>query len=168
MMKRKCYEDGGLTFAELDKEETDKAARSAIDDLIARQAAKSEEAGGESEAKETTRAKPASKPVAKAAPKPAEKPAPKAEAKPEAPRAERAPSTVKAGAITGPAPAKSREAAMPDVGARKAETSARTRRSAFGGENKGVYGMAAGGKVSSASKRADGCAVKGKTRGRMV
>jgi len=26
----------------------------------------------------------------------------------------------------------------------------------------------AGGKVSSASKRADGCAVKGKTRGRMV
>jgi len=26
----------------------------------------------------------------------------------------------------------------------------------------------AGGKISSASKRADGCAVKGKTRGRMV
>lgn len=164
MMKRKCYEEGGLTFAELDKEETDKAARLAIDDLIARQAAKSEEAGGQSEAKETPRAKAAPKPASK----PAEKPAPKAEAKSETPRAERAPSTVKAGAITGPAPAKSREAAMPDVGARKAETSARTRRSAFGGENKGVYGMAAGGKVSSASKRADGCAVKGKTRGRMV
>ena len=29
-------------------------------------------------------------------------------------------------------------------------------------------GMKAGGKVSSASKRADGCAVKGKTRGRFV
>jgi rubrerythrin len=29
-------------------------------------------------------------------------------------------------------------------------------------------GYKAGGKVSSASKRADGCAVKGKTRGRMV
>jgi hypothetical protein len=29
-------------------------------------------------------------------------------------------------------------------------------------------GMKKGGKVSSASKRADGCAVKGKTRGRMV
>jgi hypothetical protein len=28
--------------------------------------------------------------------------------------------------------------------------------------------MKAGGKVSSASKRADGCAVKGKTKGRMV
>lgn len=31
-----------------------------------------------------------------------------------------------------------------------------------------VLGMKKGGKVSSASKRADGCAVKGKTRGRMV
>ena len=29
-------------------------------------------------------------------------------------------------------------------------------------------GMKKGGKVSSASKRADGCAVKGKTRGRIV
>ena len=29
-------------------------------------------------------------------------------------------------------------------------------------------GMKSGGKVSSASKRADGCAVKGKTRGRIV
>lgn len=29
-------------------------------------------------------------------------------------------------------------------------------------------GMKAGGKVSSASKRADGCATKGKTRGRFV
>ena len=31
-----------------------------------------------------------------------------------------------------------------------------------------VTGMKKGGKVSSASKRADGCAVKGKTKGRMV
>ena len=29
-------------------------------------------------------------------------------------------------------------------------------------------GMKKGGKVSSASKRADGCAIKGKTKGRMV
>ena len=29
-------------------------------------------------------------------------------------------------------------------------------------------GMKKGGKVSSASKRADGCAVKGKTKGRMI
>ena len=162
MMKRKCYEEGGLTFAELDKEETDKAARSAIDDLIARQAAKSEEAGGESEVKEAPRAKPAAKPAAKAAPKAEPKPEPKAE-----PKAERTASKINP--ITGPEPAKSRTAAMPDVGARKAATEARTgRRSAFSGGAKGVYGMAAGGKVSSASKRADGCAVKGKTKGRMV
>ena len=162
MMKRKCYEEGGLTFAELDKGETDKAARSAIDDLIARQAAKSEEAGGESEVKETPRAKPAAKPAAKAAPKAEPKPEPNAE-----PKAERTASKVNP--ITGPEPAKSRAAAIPDVGARKAATEARTgRRSAFGGGAKGVYGMAAGGKVSSASKRADGCAVKGKTKGRMV
>jgi hypothetical protein len=32
----------------------------------------------------------------------------------------------------------------------------------------GYKGYAKGGKVSSASKRADGCAVKGKTKGRMV
>lgn len=31
-----------------------------------------------------------------------------------------------------------------------------------------IKGYKAGGKVSSASKRADGCAVKGKTKGRMV
>lgn len=32
----------------------------------------------------------------------------------------------------------------------------------------GQTGMKQGGKVSSASKRADGCAVKGKTKGRMI
>ena len=34
-------------------------------------------------------------------------------------------------------------------------------------EMRGVK-MAKGGKVGSASKRADGCAIKGKTRGRMI
>jgi hypothetical protein len=33
---------------------------------------------------------------------------------------------------------------------------------------KETKGMKSGGKVSSASKRADGCAVKGKTRGRII
>lgn len=40
-----------------------------------------------------------------------------------------------------------------------------------GGSVKKSYGkgkMASGGKVSSASKRADGCAIRGKTKGRMV
>ena len=33
---------------------------------------------------------------------------------------------------------------------------------------RGQKGYAKGGSVSSASKRADGCAIKGKTRGKMV
>ena len=35
-------------------------------------------------------------------------------------------------------------------------------------EKESEYGFKKGGKVSSASKRADGCAIKGKTKGRMV
>ena len=35
-------------------------------------------------------------------------------------------------------------------------------------QRKAALGMKKGGKVSSASKRADGCAVRGKTKGRMV
>jgi hypothetical protein len=35
-------------------------------------------------------------------------------------------------------------------------------------EGGAVKKMAKGGSVSSASKRADGCAIKGKTKGRMV
>lgn len=35
-------------------------------------------------------------------------------------------------------------------------------------EVRGQKGYAGGGKVSSASKRADGCAIKGKTKGTMV
>jgi hypothetical protein len=35
-------------------------------------------------------------------------------------------------------------------------------------KRKKMGGMKKGGKVSSASKRADGCAVKGKTRGKMM
>jgi hypothetical protein len=40
--------------------------------------------------------------------------------------------------------------------------------SPFAGKTSTFKKMASGGSVSSASKRADGCAVKGKTRGRMV
>jgi len=35
-------------------------------------------------------------------------------------------------------------------------------------QQKANQGMKKGGKVSSASKRADGCAIKGKTKGKMV
>jgi hypothetical protein len=42
------------------------------------------------------------------------------------------------------------------------------RTSPFAGKTSVFKKMASGGSVSSASKRADGCAIKGKTRGKMV
>ena len=44
----------------------------------------------------------------------------------------------------------------------------RMRRQTAATDNGGYKGYKKGGKVSSASKRADGCCVKGKTKGRMV
>ena len=168
-MKKKRYEDGGLTFTEMSDEDRAASAKAAIEALNARQAEKSKEAGGESEAK--------AEPVKRAAPKVSvakteSKPAPK-EVKAEVPRAERAPSSVKPEPITGPKPAKSAESAMPDVAARKAATaerlSAKTPRQLKAAEDmRKAMGMKAGGSVSSASKRADGCAIRGKTKGRMV
>ena len=58
---------------------------------------------------------------------------------------------------------------MPDVAARKAATAERMSKSRSGKlGTQGVYGMKAGGSVSSASRRGDGCAIRGKTKGRMV
>ena len=166
-MKKKCYDDGGLTFTEMSDEDRAASAKAAIEALNARQAEKSKEAGGESKAEAT--------PVKRTAPKVAvakteSKSAPKeVKAEAPAPRAERAPSSVKPEPITGPKPAKSAEAAMPDVAARKAATAERLSKSRSGKlGTQGVYGMKSGGVTSSASRRADGCAVRGKTKGRMV
>ena len=53
--------------------------------------------------------------------------------------------------------------------ARKAATAERMSKSRSGKlGTQGVYGMKAGGSVSSASRRGDGCAIRGKTKGRMV
>jgi Flp pilus assembly protein TadB len=48
------------------------------------------------------------------------------------------------------------------------EQKEKNRREAEAEKKRESRGMKSGGKVSSASKRADGCAVKGKTRGKMV
>lgn len=58
MAKCKKYEEGGLTFAEMDESDRGEAARKAIEDLNARQAAKSEAAGGASSVKPSRRAVP--------------------------------------------------------------------------------------------------------------
>lgn len=57
MAKCKKYEEGGLTFADMSDEDRGEAARKAIEDLNARQAAKSEAAGGASSVKPNRRAK---------------------------------------------------------------------------------------------------------------
>ena len=142
MAKRKKYEeggevDGGLTFAEMSDEDRAALAKARM----------SEMGGPMPEEPETKRA------VTKVKAAGVKTPEARSEAR----------TMSKINAITGPEPAKSRAAAMPDVAARKAQTEQRTRRSAFGGENKGVYGMKAGGKV-----RGCGIAQRGKTKGRMV
>jgi hypothetical protein len=51
---------------------------------------------------------------------------------------------------------------------KKQQMAAKARRARPQQAEGGYKGYAKGGKVSSASKRADGCAIKGKTKGRMV
>jgi hypothetical protein len=51
---------------------------------------------------------------------------------------------------------------------KKKTSSFEGRTSPFANKTSSFKKMASGGSVSSASKRADGCAVKGKTKGRMV
>ena len=68
-------------------------------------------------------------------------------------------------------PAKPKAEAKPKAkpAAKKKETSSfANKTSSFAGKTSSFKKMASGGSVSSASKRADGCAVKGKTRGKMV
>ena len=190
-MKKKCYDDGGLTFAEMSDEDRASSAKAAIEALNARQAKASEEAGGASE-KKTEPRRAASKSFDKgsvsenlrdmdmagvdtgysnteARRSAARAGSEHASGKATPSRTERAPSSVKAEPITGPKAAKSAEAAMPDVAARKAATAERMSKSRSGKlGTQGVYGMKAGGSVSSASKRGDGCAIRGKTKGRMV
>jgi hypothetical protein len=56
----------------------------------------------------------------------------------------------------------------PKAEPKKKTSSFEGRTSPFAGKTSSFKKMASGGSVSSASKRADGCAIKGKTKGRMV
>ena len=141
MAKCKKYEEGGLTFADMEKDDRDAAAAAAIADLDARQAARA--------ANEKVSGVDLWTPEEKKAPKKA------------APKVEKAPSKYSFSRATG-------------AGERK--------RSAVGDlvdifSRGGKYLMKSGGAVKAPSKsssssgskvRGCGCAVKGKTRGRMV
>ena len=131
MAKAKRYEEGGLTFAEMDDDKRDEAAAAAIADLDARQASRAanEKISG------IDLWTPEKKPSKKSAPKP-----------------EKAPSKYSFSRATG-AGERSALKNLTDIFSRPSKTS-----------------MKAGGvaKASSASKRADGIAQRGKTRGKMV
>ena len=138
---KKRYEDGGEVDA---MEEANKRT----DRTLANPNAKEY---GESGTSYTTKAAP--KPAPKAAPKPA----PKAESKP-APKAAAASNDVTKMSVADRAKA-SREKARAGSGT--------TDRRSVGERLKSAFGMKSGGSVGSASRRADGIATKGKTRGKM-
>ena len=132
MAKCKKYEEGGLTFADMSEEDRGAAARKAIEDLNARQAAKSEAA--------------------------METPAPKKTAR-------RAAKKVNAGDVRE----NLRDMDMAGVDTGYDATEARRNQSRVGTRHTLGKGMKAGGTVkSSGSGRGNGCAVRGKTKGRMV
>lgn len=169
--KIKKYEDGGLTFADMPEEDRASQARAAMDAINARQAAASEAAGGASTMKTTPR-----RPMAAKA----------SVAKPVAPKATSM--SVTREEITGSPAAKPKTAGMKSLEEYSARSPWNTRgkvdiygssapKKPMGtdlgyadvqGKSPRAAGMKKGGSVSSASKRADGCATKGKTKGTMV
>lgn len=169
--KVKKYEEGGMTFADMPEEDRASQARAAMDAINARQAAASEAAGGMSEMKSTPRrAAPAKAPMAS-----------------RKYRDEGSQGIAKMAAnpaVVG----KPKSAARTSLEEQSAKSPWNTR------GTKALYGserntepkkpgamedlmntvrnapklMKKGGSVSGASKRADGCATKGKTKGTMV
>ena len=131
---------------------------------------------GERERMEAAIAGPLKKPAPVKKPAPDKKEAPKAEApKTEAPVKKEAPKTEarKPGrsAVANRKRGKSDAESTPvkvAPGATAVERMRNLQKQKFGEKNKFGMKMKKGGMVSSASKRADGCAKKGKTRGKMV
>lgn len=154
-MKRYNGEDGSAV--EIDPEE---AANKSTEGMLSNPNAKEFGDSGTSEtATVTTKATP------KAAPKPkaAAKPAAKSES---APAAKTAPVDKTKMSLAERAKL-SRESARSGSGTTDTRSVSQRLRAAFGMNKGGATKMASGGMTSSASKRADGIAVKGKTRGKM-
>jgi hypothetical protein len=139
--KIKKYEEGGMTFADMPEEDRASQARAAMDAINARQAAASEAAGGMSEMKSMPR-----RPMAAKAP---------AKAPMRKYRDEGSQGIAKMAAnpaVVGKQSAPVKKGAMEDL---------------MDTVRKAPKLMKSGGSVG-ASKRADGCATKGKTKGTMV
>jgi hypothetical protein len=160
---KKRYEDGGEIDA---MEEANKRTERTLSNPNAKEY-------GESGTSYATKATPKAMP--KAAAKPAAKPAPKAESKP-APKAESKSSDESKMSVAERAKM-SRERARSGSGSTDTRSVGERLRSAFAGKDRGGnsvdfagsgLGMKRGGSVGSASRRADGIATKGKTKGAMV
>ena len=108
---------------------------------------------------------PGSSRTVKATPKAAPKPAPKAESKP-APKAEPKPAAKAAASndVTKMSVADRAKASREKARAGSGTTDTRS----VGERLRSAFGMKSGGSVSSASRRADGIATKGKTRGKFI
>jgi hypothetical protein len=108
---------------------------------------------------------PGSSRTVKATPKAAPKPAPKAESKP-APKAEPKPAAKAAASndVTKMSVADRAKASREKARAGSGTTDRRS----VGERLKSAFGMKSGGSVGSASRRADGIATKGKTRGKYI
>ena len=146
-MKRYNGEDGSAV--EMDAEE---AANKRTEGMLSNPNAKEFGDSGTSETAKATA-------TPKAAPKTETKAAPKAESKA---------SPVDKTKMSLAERAKlSRESARSGSGATDTRSVSQRIRSAFGMKSGGATKMASGGMTSSASKRADGIATKGKTRGKM-
>lgn len=153
MKKTKRYDDGGLSFADMSDEDRSAAARAAIADIDARQAAKAIEAGMPT-AKTSVRRRSASKKV-------------------DAGRVTENLADMEAqGLDTGYSDTEARRN-LARAGSRHAVGVLNTEDRGYSGSearrnmSRAASGMKKGGAVS-ASKRADGCAVRGKTKGRIV
>ena len=155
--KTKKYADGGLSFADMPEEDRAAQARSAMDAINARQAAASQAAGGMG----------GMKPPAPPAPR---RPAPPVNA---GNMRENLRDMDMAGVDTG-YDATEAKRNMSRAGTRHAVGKMNLADRGYGATetkrnlNRAVSGMKKGGSVSSASKRADGIATKGKTKGRMI
>lgn len=155
--KTKKYADGGLSFAAMDDIDRDAAADAAMQGINARQAAASEAAGGMG----------GMNAAAPAAPRRPARPVNAGSVR------ENLRDMDMTGVDTG-YDATEAKRNMARAGTRHAVGKMNLADRGYGATetkrnlNRAVSGMKKGGSVSSASKRADGIATKGKTKGRMI
>jgi len=169
MAKKKRYDDGGLTFADMSDTDRASAAKAAMEALNARQAEKSSEAGGMSDMKAAPRRMAKPKPAVSAAYRDeGSQGIAKTAAGPDA----KTPGRMSLEEYSARSPWNTRgtsEGFSYSKG-KTEDTSPSAFEDLVNIFKRAPRVMKKGGSVksASASKRADGCAVKGKTKGRFV